>query len=98
MARIDSSILAFTSGAASAPAEFALKPMNPDLGVRAAPTPSRPLRLRQDHLAQHHLGLVSSPSRGRVLFDGRDVAHLPTEKRNIAQVFQLPVVYDTMTA
>jgi glycerol transport system ATP-binding protein len=37
------------------------------------------------------------PSKGRVLFDGKDVTHLPPEKRNIAQVFQFPVLYDTMT-
>src|SRR5690606_11522425 len=37
------------------------------------------------------------PSRGRVLFDGRDVTALSPERRNIAQVFQFPVVYDTMT-
>jgi glycerol transport system ATP-binding protein len=37
------------------------------------------------------------PSQGRVLFDGRDVTGLPTEQRNIAQVFQFPVIYDTMT-
>jgi glycerol transport system ATP-binding protein len=41
-------------------------------------------------------GLVI-PSRGAVLFDGKNVAHLPTERRNIAQVFQFPVIYDTMT-
>ncbi len=41
-------------------------------------------------------GLVI-PSEGRILFGGRDVTHLPTEARNIAQVFQFPVVYDTMT-
>ena len=41
-------------------------------------------------------GLVT-PSRGRVLFDGADVTHAPTAERNIAQVFQFPVVYDTMT-
>ena len=41
-------------------------------------------------------GLVQ-PTRGRLLFDGRDVTALPTEKRNIAQVFQFPVIYDTMT-
>ena len=41
-------------------------------------------------------GLVV-PSRGRILFDNADVTHLPTEQRNIAQVFQFPVVYDTMT-
>lgn len=37
------------------------------------------------------------PSQGQVLFDGEDVTQLPTEKRHIAQVFQFPVVYDTMT-
>lgn len=41
-------------------------------------------------------GLVI-PTRGRILFDDRDVTRLPTEARNIAQVFQFPVVYDTMT-
>jgi glycerol transport system ATP-binding protein len=32
-----------------------------------------------------------------LLFDGRDVTGLSTQERNIAQVFQFPVVYDTMT-
>ncbi len=41
-------------------------------------------------------GLVR-PSKGRVLFDGRDVTDLSPQQRNIAQVFQFPVVYDTMT-
>lgn len=37
------------------------------------------------------------PSNGQVLFDGVDVTLLPTEQRHIAQVFQFPVVYDTMS-
>lgn len=41
-------------------------------------------------------GLLA-PSSGEVLFDGRRVNELPPEERNIAQVFQFPVVYDTMT-
>jgi glycerol transport system ATP-binding protein len=41
-------------------------------------------------------GLVQ-PSEGRILFDGRDVTQLSTQERNIAQVFQFPVIYDTMT-
>ncbi|MDR5759417.1 ABC transporter ATP-binding protein [Caballeronia sp. LZ035] len=41
-------------------------------------------------------GLVK-PSEGTVLFDGRDVTALSARERNIAQVFQFPVVYDTMT-
>ncbi len=41
-------------------------------------------------------GLLT-PSEGRILFDGEDITHLPTSQRQIAQVFQFPVVYDTMT-
>jgi glycerol transport system ATP-binding protein len=41
-------------------------------------------------------GLIA-PSEGRVFFGEEDVTQVPTEQRNIAQVFQFPVVYDTMT-
>jgi glycerol transport system ATP-binding protein len=41
-------------------------------------------------------GLLT-PSRGQVVFDGRDVTQERPEQRNIAQVFQFPVIYDTMT-
>ncbi len=37
------------------------------------------------------------PSKGNILFGGQDVTHLQPEERNIAQVFQFPVIYDTMT-
>ena len=37
------------------------------------------------------------PSQGRILFNDKDVTNAPTTQRNIAQVFQFPVVYDTMT-
>jgi len=37
------------------------------------------------------------PSRGQILFDNQNVTPLSPEQRNIAQVFQFPVVYDTMT-
>ena len=40
---------------------------------------------------------IVTPSRGKILFDGVDVTPLSTQKRNIAQVFQFPVIYDTMT-
>ncbi|WP_395447338.1 ABC transporter ATP-binding protein [Aminobacter sp. UC22_36] len=36
-------------------------------------------------------------SHGQLLFDGKDVTRLSTQERNIAQVFQFPVIYDTMT-
>ncbi len=46
------------------------------------------------------LNLISgllSPTRGQIFFDGRDVSALSPDERDIAQVFQFPVVYDTMT-
>ena len=41
-------------------------------------------------------GLVK-PSQGSVKFDGVDVTARTPQQRNIAQVFQFPVIYDTMT-
>ena len=41
-------------------------------------------------------GLLA-PSQGSVRFDGRDVTRDSPQARNIAQVFQFPVIYDTMT-
>ena len=41
-------------------------------------------------------GLVK-PTQGAILFNGKDVTELPPEQRNIAQVFQFPVIYDTMS-
>lgn len=37
------------------------------------------------------------PSKGHILFDNVDVTEKTPEQRNIAQVFQFPVIYDTMT-
>ena len=41
-------------------------------------------------------GLIA-PSHGILSFDGRPVTTLSPQERNIAQVFQFPVIYDTMT-
>src|SRR5881394_1458595 len=41
-------------------------------------------------------GLVT-PSHGTVAFNGQDVTGQTPQQRNIAQVFQFPVIYDTMT-
>ncbi|MDI1340992.1 ABC transporter ATP-binding protein [Polaromonas sp.] len=41
-------------------------------------------------------GLLA-PSQGTVKFNGRDMTHATPQERNIAQVFQFPVIYDTMT-
>jgi|TARA_R110002096_G_scaffold426421_1_gene636158 glycerol transport system ATP-binding protein len=46
------------------------------------------------------LNLISgllTPSEGQILFDDNDVTLQETAARNIAQVFQFPVIYDTMT-
>jgi glycerol transport system ATP-binding protein len=46
------------------------------------------------------LNLISgllTPTEGKISFDGRDVSQASPEERNIAQVFQFPVIYDTMT-
>jgi glycerol transport system ATP-binding protein len=46
------------------------------------------------------LNLISGllrPTKGRIVFDEQDVTMLEPRVRNIAQVFQFPVVYDTMT-
>ena len=46
------------------------------------------------------LNLISgllTPTEGTISFNGRDVSHASPEERNIAQVFQFPVIYDTMT-
>ncbi|MCH8332702.1 ABC transporter ATP-binding protein [Candidatus Sumerlaeota bacterium] len=40
-------------------------------------------------------GLLT-PRQGGVYLDGKDVTHLSPQDRHIAQVFQFPVVYDTM--
>ena len=41
-------------------------------------------------------GLIT-PTEGRVLFDGRDVTDITTGERQIAQVFQFPVLYEAMS-
>jgi glycerol transport system ATP-binding protein len=46
------------------------------------------------------LNLISGllvPTEGKIVFDGVDVSRFSPEARNIAQVFQFPVIYDTMT-
>lgn len=40
---------------------------------------------------------IIKPSQGRIYMDDVDITDKPTEERNIAQVFQFPVLYDTMT-
>ena len=78
------------------PEDYALKEMNHVWSQGGAYALLGPSGCGKTTLLNIISGLVA-PTRGRILFDDRDVTDLPTEARNIAQVFQFPVVYDTMT-
>ncbi len=97
MARIDLKGLAHSYHAQPAgPDDYALKRMDhvwDDGGAYALLGPSG---CGKTTLLNIISGLIT-PTEGQILFDGQDVTHLPTAQRNIAQVFQFPVIYDTMT-
>ena len=83
-------------GPVGAPAHYALKPIDHLWQNGRAYALLGPSGCGKTTLLNIISGLVI-PSEGRLLFDDRDVTNLSTEKRNIAQVFQFPVIYDTMT-
>ena len=67
------------------------------IGTMAAPTRcSGPSGCGKSTLLEHHLRPADAV-RGAVLFDGEGCHRPDTDKRNIAQVFQFPVIYDTMS-
>ena len=80
----------------SAATDYALRPMSMEWRDGGAYALLGPSGCGKTTLLNIISGLVK-PSHGKVLFDGKDVTQLPTEARNIAQVFQFPVIYDTMT-
>ena len=41
-------------------------------------------------------GLIN-PTKGQILFDNENITQKNPVERNIAQIFQFPVIYDTMT-
>jgi glycerol transport system ATP-binding protein len=97
MARITLSDVAHSYRAKpSKPSDYALQPLNlvwEDGGAYALLGPSGSGKTT---LLSILSGLLT-PSQGRLLFDDRDVTALSPRERNIAQVFQFPVIYDTMT-
>jgi glycerol transport system ATP-binding protein len=83
-------------GAPKSPKDYALKPLHHVWEPGTAYALLGPSGCGKTTLLNIISGLVI-PSEGRLLFDDRDVTRLPTEQRNIAQVFQFPVIYDTMS-
>ena len=97
MARIDLVDLAHSyNGGVADPESFALKPISMTWRQGGAYALLGPSGCGKTTLLNLISGIVT-PSRGKILFDGVDITPLSTQKRNIAQVFQFPVIYDTMT-
>ncbi len=78
------------------PEDYALKKIDLDWEDGGAYALLGPSGCGKSTLLNIISGLLD-PSEGRILFDGKDVTDLPPDQRNIAQVFQFPVIYDTMT-
>src|SRR3569833_1380423 len=96
MARIDLVDLAHSYGGNDAPPEsFALKPVTMTWRQGGAYALLGPSGCGKTTLLNVISGIIT-PSRGKILFDGQDITPLSTQKRNIAQVIQFPVIYDTM--
>ncbi|HEV7277002.1 MAG TPA: ABC transporter ATP-binding protein [Devosiaceae bacterium] len=76
--------------------EWALRPLDLDWADGGAFALLGPSGCGKTTLLNIMSGLLR-PTEGHILFDGRDVTDLSPEARNIAQVFQFPVVYDTMS-
>ena len=84
------------TGASDNPEDYALKKLNltwRDGGAYALLGPSG---CGKTTLLNIISGLLV-PTKGEVRFNDDNVTQLPTEHRNIAQIFQFPVIYDTMT-
>ena len=82
--------------APAGPQDYALRPFSMTWEDGAAYALLGPSGCGKTTLLNIISGLLT-PSEGQVLFDGRDVTALSPERRNIAQVFQFPVIYDTMS-
>ena len=76
--------------------DYALQPLNHEWEDGAAYALLGPSGCGKSTLLNIISGILT-PSEGAILFNDDDVTHKSTVERNIAQVFQFPVVYDTMT-
>jgi glycerol transport system ATP-binding protein len=80
----------------TAPEDFALKRIDLEWADGGAYALLGPSGCGKTTLLNIISGLIV-PSEGTVRFNDRDVTRLAPTERNIAQVFQFPVIYDTMT-
>jgi glycerol transport system ATP-binding protein len=78
------------------PEDYALREMSLEMADGGAYALLGPSGCGKTTLLNLISGLLH-PTEGRILFDNTDVGRATPEERNIAQVFQFPVVYDTMT-
>ena len=96
MARIELDLAHSYKAAPSGDGDYALLPLKmifEDGGAYALLGPSGCGKTTMLNIVS---GLLA-PSQGTVSFDGVDVTNRTPQQRNIAQVFQFPVIYDTMT-
>jgi len=78
------------------PGDWALKRLDLEWAAGSANALLGPSGCGKTTLLNVISGLLR-PTEGLIRFDDRDVTALPPDARNIAQVFQFPVVYDTMS-
>jgi len=78
------------------PEDWALKEMSQELRDGGAYALLGPSGCGKTTLLNLISGLLR-PSHGKIWFDAKDMTDASPEERNIAQVFQFPVIYDTMT-
>lgn len=96
MARIDLDLAHAYKAAPRSEADYALLPLKMSFRDGGAYALLGPSGCGKTSMLNIISGLIT-PSQGSVCFDGVDITAQSPQQRNIAQVFQFPVIYDTMT-
>jgi glycerol transport system ATP-binding protein len=96
MARIELIDIAHAYVQSQGELSWALKPMTLSWSDGGAYALLGPSGCGKTTLLNIISGLIT-PTQGKILFDDREVTSLEPQERNIAQVFQFPVIYDTMS-